>query len=134
MRFAQLIISILQENTSVYISIVLLKIIYFPYVHRCYIRNHTQSSLFYEKWKFSAIPWFNYLYIYLSLVDLLLEISDFSTWLCFTWRCIRICYMTGFFSIKITFPQTRPGRGNIAKIISNLYANSVSADVRIVNA
>ena len=60
MRFAQFNIFILQENASVDFSIILLNIIYFPYVHRCYIQNLLRPSFLCETWKFSAIPWFNY--------------------------------------------------------------------------
>ena len=38
----------LQENATVDFSIVLLKIILVPCVHRCYIQNHAQSSFFCE--------------------------------------------------------------------------------------
>ena len=60
MCFAQLNVSILQEYAIVDFSIVLLKIVHVPYVHRCYIQNPPQHSHFYEKWKFSAIPLFKY--------------------------------------------------------------------------
>ena len=60
MRFAQLNISVLQANATVDFSIVLLKILHVPYVHKYYIQNHPQPSLFCEKWKFNAILWFNY--------------------------------------------------------------------------
>ena len=48
MRFAQLNMSILQENPTVDFTIILLKIILFPGVQRCYIQNHTQPSVFFE--------------------------------------------------------------------------------------
>ena len=46
MRFAQLNISILQENATVDFSNVLLKIIRVLHVHRRYIQIHPQPSLF----------------------------------------------------------------------------------------
>ena len=49
MRFAQLNISVLQANATVDFSIVLLKILHVPYVHKYYIQNHPQPSLFCEK-------------------------------------------------------------------------------------
>ena len=55
MRFAQLNISILQENTTVDFSNVLLKIVRVLHVDRRYIQIHPQPSLFCKKWKFSAI-------------------------------------------------------------------------------
>ena len=48
MRFAQLNISVLQENATVDFFIVLLKFINVPHVHRCYIQIHAQPSLFCE--------------------------------------------------------------------------------------
>ena len=48
MPFAQLKISILKENANADFSIVLLKIIFVPHVHRCYIQINAQLSLFCE--------------------------------------------------------------------------------------
>ena len=46
-----------QENATVEFSIVVLKIIFVTCVHRFYIQNHTQPSLFCETENFTAISW-----------------------------------------------------------------------------
>ena len=45
------------EKTLVDFSIVLLKFILVPCVHRCYIQNHAQSSFFCEPLSMNLCPW-----------------------------------------------------------------------------
>ena len=82
MRFAQLNISILQDNTTVDLSNVLLKIILVPYVriHRCYIEHHAQPSLVCEN---ENLVQFHDIKLLVDLLTItrfimLLEITDYS--------------------------------------------------------